>query len=96
MSVARGRKQVGNDPRRRQRIAFRHVERQAVAENSARVNQRNGAVMERLGIQFHPRQPVRGEPERRGGKLDGVFEIAALHLKVVRTQVHAFRPHHPR
>ena len=77
-------------------IALRHVERQAVAENPARVEQRNGAVMKRLGIQFHAGQAVRSEPEGRSGELDGVFEIAALYLEMVRSQVHAFRPHHPR
>ena len=56
----------------------------------------DGTVVQRLGVQFQPHQAERREPQRGGGKLDGIFEIAALHLKMVRPQVHAFRPHHSR
>ena len=93
-AVACGRKQVRNSARFGQRIAFRHIENQAVGENAARVQQVDGAVVKRVGIQLQARQSVGGKPERRGGELDGIFEIAALHLEMVRPQVHPFRPHH--
>ena len=41
------------------RVAFRHVEWQAVGEDAARVQQRNGAVVQRFRIQLHARQAVR-------------------------------------
>jgi hypothetical protein len=34
------------------------------------------------------------EPQSRCRKLDRVFKIAGLRLKLVRTEVHALRPHH--
>jgi len=37
-AVARGREQVGDDARLRQRIALRHVKRQTVAQHAARMN----------------------------------------------------------
>ncbi|HMC59114.1 MAG TPA: hypothetical protein VKJ01_07985 [Candidatus Solibacter sp.] len=35
-------------------------------------------------------------PAGRGGALDGVLEIAALYLELVRPEVHAFRPDYAR
>ncbi len=94
--VAGGRNQVGDGSRLRQVVALRHVERQTIGQDAARVQQRNRAVIKRVGVQLQARQPVRSKPERRGGKLDRVFEVAALHLEVVWPQVHTFRPDHSR
>ena len=58
------------------------------------MKQRQGAVAQGFGVPSKAHKAVGLKPQRRGGELDGVFEIAALDLEMVRPQVHAFGPNH--
>jgi hypothetical protein len=95
-AVARGRKQIRHGARLGKWIAFRHVEGQAIGKDAARVQQRNSAVVKRLPIELHAAESIGSEPQRRHGKLNGIFEVAALDLEVVRPQVHALGPDYSR
>src|SRR6185369_17288414 len=82
-SIARWGKELGHRAGGRKVVAFGHVEGKPVVENAARMNQGNGAVVKRLGVEFDTGESIRGIPKRRGRKVNGVFEVPALHLKVV-------------
>ncbi len=61
--IASGRKEVGDGAGLWQRVALRHIENQAVGVEPACVEEGNGAIVERVGIQFQARQTVmRREP----------------------------------
>ena len=91
-----GGKDFGDGPRRRQRIGFGHFEQQAVGEDAAGMDQRESAVAQGFGIHFTAQKAVVVAAQGGHDELSGVFEIPALRLKMVRTDVHPLRPDHPR
>ena len=62
-------------------------------KDSARMDDGHGAVAQGLGIKFQPHESIGLEPEFRDPEVRDLFEKAALHLKVMRPEVHALRPH---
>jgi hypothetical protein len=78
------------------RIALRNVERQAVLKHAARVQQADGPVAQRIRVELAGRESIRVPPQAARGKVDGFLEVTVLRLKMLRRQIHSFRPHYSR
>ena len=78
--------------RLRQRIALLHMEGEPIFKDAASVDYRNRPVVQRLSIQEATGNAKRHVPQRAGSEADRVFKIAALHLEMVRAEIHSFRP----
>src|SRR3954453_16999402 len=68
------------------------MKRKTILENAARVNHGYGSVVESLGIQLAPNYTERHVPQGTGGKADRVLEVPALHLKMMRAEIHSLGP----
>ena len=95
-AVLHGGKQLGNAARLGEFIELRHVKTEAVGKHAAGVGECHGAVAQGFRVQVVAAKPERLVPDARRGKLNGVFEIPVLRLKMVWSDVHAFRPDHTR
>src|SRR5580692_4044744 len=51
-----------------------------------------GTVAKRIGIKLQAGEPACVAPQAAGYEVQRVFEVAVLRLKMMRTQIHAFRP----
>ena len=94
--IARGREQIGDGTDGGHGVGLRHVEGRAIGENTRGMHQADRSVAQGIAIQGAPDKAVALEPQRCGGEVDGIFKVACLRLKLVRTEVHALRPHHLR
>ena len=87
-----GRKQLVDAARCGSGIALGNIEGQPIFKDASSMHQDDGAVAQRLGIELEPDHAIGLKPEVRDLEVSHLFEKATLHLKVVRPQVHAFRP----
>src|SRR5262249_46609107 len=69
-----------------------HLERQAIGENTTRMQYCYSTVLQSLGIEAAARHAIRREPQRGSCKACGIFEIARLSLKMMRTEIHTLGP----
>ena len=68
------------------------VEGQAVGEESAGVGKGQGAVTKGVGVELQTRESEGVAPKAAGDEIQRVFEVAILGLKMVRPEIHSFRP----
>lgn len=94
--VESGREVGGDGAGSGRSVGSGHVEGEAVGEESASGEERDGAVLESFVIELASSESVGLEPEIGEREVDGIFEVTALRLEVVRPEVHAFRPHNSR
>ena len=94
--IASGREEVADLTDGGDGIRLRHVERRAVGENTGGMHQADGSIAQRVVVQGAADKAVALEPQRGCGEVDRIFKVACLCLKLVRTEVHALRPHHLR
>jgi len=80
--------------RRRTRLRLRHVEEQAVGQDTGRGGQRERSGRQRLAIDLELLEPPRAKGEGGELKLEEVLEESVLGLKVLGTEQHALRPQH--
>ena len=85
-------KQRAEFARRRSGIRTRQIERQSVFKQAARAGQGEDAVAQSVVVELKPGESVRIAPQAGGDEVQRVFEIAALRLKMMRAEIHAFRP----
>ena len=90
--IGHRRKQRSEIARRRSIIRSGQIERQAVFKKAAAVCQGEGAVAQSIAVELQAGKAVRIAPKAGGDKIQRVFEVAALRLKIVRTQIHPFGP----
>ena len=83
------REQVSKAARLRGIIELRHVEYKTVRENAARVSKGECAVTQGVIVDFQAGKPIGIPPQTRGDKVECVFEITVLELKVMRPQIHS-------
>ena len=77
-------------------VAIGQVEDKTIRQYARREVQNGKAVVNGFGVQRKMQETPRLRMEIGIEKPEGVFEIAALRLKVVWPQVHSFRPDDPR
>jgi hypothetical protein len=90
-----GRKEVAELNRIRRCVAVGQVEDEAVGKDSGCEAEDGETVAERLGIEGEVEKSPRVLAQIGVQEPQGIFEIPALRLKMVRPEVHAFRPDDP-
>src|SRR5262249_9401358 len=91
-AIPRRRKKAGDGSRGWQRIALGDGKRKTVGKYAACVKDRDRSVLQGIGVQSAAGDAVRGIPQGGGRELCRVLKVSGLHLKMVRPQIHAFRP----
>lgn len=91
-TVVHWRDQFTDISRGGKRVAFGHIENETVGQDTAAVKQRECPVSKGVAVELERDDAVCGKAQRVGNETDGIFEIPALHLEMVRTQMHTFRP----
>ena len=72
-----------------------HVEDETVLENAMCADESYPSVLDSQIIQLAGNHTPRFEPALLDGKVDGIFEVPALRLEVVRPEIHSLGPHDP-
>lgn len=90
--IGDGRKQRREVSRRWGGIRPWQVERQSVFKEASCVREGNRPIAERVVIDLKGGEAERIAPQARRYKVERIFEITVLCLKVVRAEIHAFRP----
>src|SRR5438477_5358304 len=75
-------------------VTLGHVENETVGENAASMQQRQSPILKGISIELIRDHSMWGKTKRIRNERNRVFEIPALHLKMVWPQIHPLRPNH--
>src|ERR1700736_1403478 len=73
-------------------IGTRQIKRQSVFKQAAPTGHGENPITQSVVVKLQPGEAIRVTPKAGSDEVQRVFKIAALRLKIVRAEIHAFCP----